>query len=156
MAIGRPPTGEWSLTRCQAKHRIPLLSDSATNTSCRRPPLFSFARYGQESAEILALAWAHRLQCRFSFYFQRGANSSAVFFPVRFGRVHGAALASHCVLQDRSTRSFGRGTVDQTKVDGPFTRCVERDNLMKSSASRSHQESPGCHLGRAPGIQTKN
>ena len=30
--------------------------------------------------------------------------------------------------------------MDQTKVDGPFTRCVERDNLMKLSASRSHQD----------------
>ena len=87
-----------------------------------------------------ALAWAHRLQYWFDLCLDRGAIGSVVFFPVRFGRVHGAALASHCVLQQRSTRSFGRGTADQTKVDGRFTRSVERDNLMKSSASSSHQD----------------
>ena len=56
---------------------------SATNICCRR---------GQESAEILVLAWAHRLQYRFDLCLDRGAIGSEVFFPVKFGRVHGARL----------------------------------------------------------------
>ena len=151
MAIGRPPIGEWLLTWCEAKHRIPLLSDSATNTSCRRPPhsiCKVWPRVRRNSGPCLGAQIAVLVRRALG----KGCQEQRSFSPVRFGRVRGAALASHCVLQQRSTRSFGRGTVDQTKVDGRFTPV--------SSATISWNRVPPavtkCHLGRAPGIQTKN
>ena len=62
------------------------------------------------------------------------------FLQSDFGRPHRAALAGHGLLEQRSTRSLGRGTGKQSKVDGRFTRSVERDNLMKSGASGGHQD----------------
>ena len=44
------------------------------------------------------------------------------------------------MLQQRSTRSFGR----ETKVDGRFIHSTERDN---SHEIECLQQSPGCHLG---------
>ena len=124
VAFGRPPTGESWLARCETKH--PLPSDSARDTSCRRAPLFLLGRTDSSTCSTCLG--------------RRGPVADFFFLQSDFGRPHRAALAGHGLLEQRSTRSLGRGTGKQSKVDGWFTRSVERDNLMKSGASGGHQD----------------
>ena len=72
-------------------------------------------------------------------YLDTGADSSEVFFHSDVAEYTEPPWLATACFNKRSTRSFGRGARDQTKVDARFTRSVERDNLMKSSASSSDE-----------------